>query len=135
MRKKIPEKTIKKMRERQQEINGDNNGLINNIKKYEFSNNYYNKRKSEEEIEKDINNFLEEIKFFIKRNNFNMFQLLSENCIKDNKDFISKKDLLNCLQKINTDIDEEKLGIILMKYDLFKDDSININDFLKLLIF
>ena len=73
MRKKIPEKTIKKMRERQQEINGDNNGLINNIKKYEFSNNYYNKRKSEEEIEKDINNFLEEIKFFIKRNNYNIF--------------------------------------------------------------
>ena len=65
-----------------------------------------------------------------------MFQFLSENCIKDNKEFITKNNLLNCLQKINLDVDDEKLGKVLMKYDLFKDfDSININDFLKLLIF
>lgn len=140
MRKKLPEKTLKKMREKQYEIknekNEENNGL-NNRDKFDYTNTYtYKKRKTEEEAEREINNILEEIKFFIKRNNFNMFQLLSENCIKDNKDFITKNDLLNCLQRINPDIDDEKLGKILLKYDLFKEfDSININDFLKLLIF
>jgi Ca2+-binding EF-hand superfamily protein len=65
-----------------------------------------------------------------------MFQLLSENCIKDNKEFITRNNLLNCLQKINSEIDDEKLGKILTKYDLYKDfDNININDFIKILIF
>ena len=136
MRKKLPEKALKKLKDKQYEINNEkiisNNGINNNEENYLFS----NKKKLEEKDERDLNNFVEELKFFIKRNNFNMFQFLSENCIKDNKDFITKNNLLNCLQKINLDVDDEKLGKILMKYDLFKDfDSININDFLKLLIF
>ena len=136
MRKKLPEKALKKLKDKQYEINNEkiisNNGINNNEENYLFS----NKKKLEEKDERDLNNFVEELKFFIKRNNFNMFQFLSENCIKDNKDFITKNNLLNCLQKINLDVDDEKLGKILMKYELFKDfDSININDFLKLLIF
>ncbi len=64
-----------------------------------------------------------------------MFQLLSENSIDDKKDFISKNNLLSCLQNMNLNIDEEKLDKMLLKYDLIKDsDSINIDDFLKLLI-
>ena len=133
MRKKLPEKALKKYKEKKFEINNEKINTINGIDNEPFTSIYSNKKEKEE---RDINNFLEEIKFFIKRNNFNMFQLLSENCIKDNKEFISKNNLLNCLQKINLDIDDDKLGKILMKYDLFKEfDSININDFLKLLIF
>ena len=133
MRKKLPEIALKKKKEKKFEINNEKINTINGIDNEPFFSIYSNKKEKEE---RDINNFLEEIKFFIKRNNFNMFQLLSENCIKDNKDFITKNNLLNCLQKINLDIDDEKLGKILMKYDLFKEfDSININDFLKLLIF
>ena len=137
MRKKLPEKTLKKLKDKQYDINNEkiipNNGInINSNDNYGF--NY--KKKLKEKDEQDLNNFIEELKFFIKRNNFNMFQFLSENCIQDNKDYISKNNLLNCLQKINLDVDDEKLGKILMKYDLFKDfDSININDFLRLLIF
>ena len=139
MRKKLPEKALKKIKEKQfdtQNEKMDVNKSLTNKENFRFTSTISNKKKFEEESERELNYFLEEIKFFIKRNNFNMFQLLSENCIKDNPDFISKNSLLNCLQKINIDIDDEKLGKILMKFDLFKDfDSININDFLKLLIF
>ena len=133
MRKKLPEKAIKKIKEKKFELNNEKINNINGIDNEAFTSIYSNKKEKEE---RDINNFLDEIKFFIKRNNFNMFQLLSENCIKDNKDLITKNNLLNCLQKINSDIDDEKLGKILMKYDLLKEfDSIDINDFLKLVIF
>ena len=130
MRKKLPEKALKKLKDKPYNINKENNTIINNGINYNENYGFNNKKKSEDE--RDLNNFVEELKFFIKRNNFNMFQFLSENCIKDNKEFITKNNLLNCLQKINLDVDDEKLGKILMKYDLFKDfDSININDFLK----
>ena len=113
-----------------EEING-----LNTRSNFELNNSYNRRRKSEEETERSINNILDEIKFFIKRNNFNMFQLLSENSIKDNKDLISKNNLLNCLQNLNLNIDEEKFDKVLVKYDLIKEsDSINIDDFLKLLI-
>ena len=136
MRKKLPEKTLKKIRDKQYELKKDEeiNG-INTRSNFEFTNTYNKKRKSEEESERSIHNILDEIKFFIKRNNFNMFQLLSENSIDDKKDFISKNNLLSCLQNMNLNIDEEKLDKMLLKYDLIKDsDSINIDDFLKLLI-
>ena len=134
MRKKLPEKALKKLKDKPYNINKENNTIINNGINYNENYGFNNKKKSEDE--RDLNNFVEELKFFIKRNNFNMFQFLSENCIKDNKEFITKNNLLNCLQKINLDVDDEKLGKVLMKYDLLKDfDSININDFLKLLIF
>ena len=136
MRKKLPEKTLKKIRDKQYEMKADEeiNGL-NTRSNFELNNSYNRRRKSEEETERSINNILDEIKFFIKRNNFNMFQLLSENSIDDKKDFISKNNLLSCLQNMNLNIDEEKLDKMLLKYDLIKDsDSINIDDFLKLLI-
>ena len=139
MRKKLPEKALKKLREKQYEIkteNIDENNGITNQDNFRYNDLYNNKKKNLEEEERELNNFIEELKFFIKRNNFNMFQLLSENCIKDNKEFITRNNLLNCLQKINSEIDDEKLGKILTKYDLYKDfDNININDFIKILIF
>ena len=139
MRKNLPEKALKKLREKQYEIkteNIDENNGITNQDNFRYNDLYNNKKKNLEEEERELNNFIEELKFFIKRNNFNMFQLLSENCIKDNKEFITRNNLLNCLQKINSEIDDEKLGKILTKYDLSKDfDNININDFIKILIF
>ncbi len=140
MRKKLPDKALKKIKEKQHIQNNEqimnNNSIINNNGNFGINNTYNNKKMLEEKTERDMINFLEEIKFFIKRNNLNMFQILSENCLKDNQELISKDNLLNCLQKINISVDDEKLGKFLMKYDLFKDfDSININDFLKLVIF
>ena len=107
---------------------------FNNI----YSNNNYSKRSSKHNIEEmaemDIKNSIEGIKYFAKRNNFNLFQLLSENAIENNKEFITKDNLLACLQKLNIDIDDDKLTRLLIKYDLFKNyNSVPINEFSKLL--
>ena len=103
-----------------------------------YSNNNYSKRSSkyniEEMAEMDIKNSLEGIKYFVKRNNFNLFQLLSENSIENNKEYITKDNLLACLLKLNIDIDDDKLSRLLIKYDLFKNyNSVPINEFSKLL--
>ena len=100
---------------------------------------YSSKRTSRQNIEEmaeiDIKNSLEGIKFFIKRNNFNLFQLMSENAMENNKDYITKNNLLMCLQKFNIDINDDQLTRLLIKYDLFKNySSVPINEFSKLLI-
>ena len=48
----------------------------------------------------DIKNSIEGIKFFVRRNNFNLFQLLSENAIENDKDYITKNNFINVLTKI-----------------------------------
>ena len=59
---------------------------------------------------------------------------MSENAMEKNKDYITKNNLLSCLQKINIDITDEQLTRLLIKYDLFKDyNYIPINEFSKLL--
>ena len=147
MRKKMPETHLKEMKENQ------NNSMDNknNINYNYYSNNYINgnnanrndtyssKRTSRQNIEEmaeiDIKNSLEGIKFFIKRNNFNLFQLMSENAMENNKDYITKNNLLMCLQKFNIDINDDQLTRLLIKYDLFKNySSVPINEFSKLLI-
>ena len=83
----------------------------------------------------DIKNSLEGIKFNIRRNNYNLFQLMSENAMENNKEHITKNNLLNCLQKLNIDITDEQLTRLLIKYDLFINySSVPINEFSKLLI-
>ena len=165
MRKKMPETHFKEIKEKQNNstdnknnINSYNNNFINGNKindnynyNYNYSsiynynnkyNNYsndYSKRTSryniEEMAEMDIKNSMEGIKFFVKRNNFNLFQLLSENAMENNKDYITKNNLLLCLQKLNIDINDDQLTRLLIKYDLFKNyNYVPINEFSKLLI-
>ena len=124
------------------------NNIVNNNYSYSnyskafsnnnYSNNNYSKSSSKHNIEEmaemDIKNSIEGIKYFVKRNNFNLFQLLSENAIENNKDYITKDNLLACLQKLNIDIDDDKLTRLLIKYDLFKNyNSVPINEFSKLI--
>ena len=128
-------------------INNGNN-IVNNNYSYSnyskafsnnnYSNNNYSKSSSKHNIEEmaemDIKNSIEGIKYFVKRNNFNLFQLLSENAIENNKEYITKDNLLACLQKLNIDIDDDKLTRLLIKYDLFKNyNSVPINEFSKLI--
>ena len=147
MRKKMPETHLKEMKENQNNSMDNKNNTNYNY----YSNNYINgnnanrndtyssKRTSRQNIEEmaeiDIKNSLEGIKFFIKRNNFNLFQLMSENAMENNKDYITKNNLLMCLQKFNIDISDDQLTRLLIKYDLFKNySSVPINEFSKLLI-
>ena len=124
------------------------NNIVNNNYSYSnyskafsnnnYSNNNYSKSSSKHNIEElaemDIKNSIEGIKYFVKRNNFNLFQLLSENAIENNKEYITKDNLLACLQKLNIDIDDDKLTRLLIKYDLFKNyNSVPINEFSKLI--
>ena len=147
MRKKMPETHLKEMKENQNNSMDNKNNTNYNY----YSSNYINgnnanrndtyssKRTSRQNIEEmaeiDIKNSLEGIKFFIKRNNFNLFQLMSENAMENNKDYITKNNLLMCLQKFNIDINDDQLTRLLIKYDLFKNySSVPINEFSKLLI-
>ena len=127
-------------------INNNNNMSNNNNTNYNYSNNYNNyynnsnfsKKNSriniEEMAENDIKNSINGIKFFVKRNNFNLFQLLSENAMEKNREYITKNNLLECLKKLNIDISDEQLTRLLIKYDLFKNYSyVPINEFAKLL--
>ena len=147
MRKRMPETHLKEMKENQNNSMDNKNNTNYNY----YSSNYINgnnanrndtyssKRTSRQNIEEmaeiDIKNSLEGIKFFIKRNNFNLFQLMSENAMENNKDYITKNNLLMCLQKFNIDINDDQLTRLLIKYDLFKNySSVPINEFSKLLI-
>jgi hypothetical protein len=148
MRKKIPETHLKEMKEKQNNTEDNKNNINNysnlfiNGNKSNYNENYSNinsKRTSryniEEMAEIDIKNSIEGIKFYVKRNNFNLFQLLSENAMENNKDYITKNNLLLCLQKLNIDINDDQLTRLLIKYDLFKNyNYVPINEFSKLLI-
>ena len=126
MRKKIPDKIIKQTKE-----NFNKNNLNNN-----YNNDIYDINKNKEEYnDMEVYDFLNDMKIFIKRSNFNLFQLLSEKSDSENKENIKKDNLLMCLQKLNLDINDEKLTKVLNKYELFNDsDAVNINQFLKLVI-
>ena len=145
MMKKMPEINLKEIKEKQNISNEKKN---NNFNYYSHNNinqnnndhygNDFSKKTSRHNIDEleeiDIKNSIEGIKFFVKRNNFNLFQLMSENAMEKNKDYITKNNLLSCLQKINIDITDEQLTRLLIKYDLFKDyNYIPINEFSKLL--
>ena len=147
MRKKMPETHLKEMKENQNNsMDNKNNTNYNYYSSNHINGNnanrndtYSSKRTSRQNIEEmaeiDIKNSLEGIKFFIKRNNFNLFQLMSENAMENNKDYITKNNLLMCLQKFNIDINDDQLTRLLIKYDLFKNySSVPINEFSKLLI-
>jgi hypothetical protein len=146
MRKKLPEAHLKQIKERQNNTNYlENNNQINSnnpnndanigINDNDDGDNYMKKRLNVHEMaEIDIKNSIEAIKFVVRRNNYNLFQLLSEKCMEKNKDYITKDNLLACLQKINIDISDEQLVRLLLKYDLFKIyDYVPINEFVKLL--
>ena len=141
----MPEINLKEIKEKQNISNEKKN---NNFNYYSHNNinqnnndhygNDFSKKTSRHNIDEleeiDIKNSIEGIKFFVKRNNFNLFQLMSENAMEKNKDYITKNNLLSCLQKINIDITDEQLTRLLIKYDLFKDyNYIPINEFSKLL--
>ena len=127
MRKRMPETHLKEMKENQNNSMDNKNNTNYNY----YSSNYINgnnanrndtyssKRTSRQNIEEmaeiDIKNSLEGIKFFIKRNNFNLFQLMSENAMENNKDYITKNNLLMCLQKFNIDINDDQLTRLLIK--------------------
>ena len=151
MRKKLPNMHLKEMKEKQNYSTENKNHNFLNSKNFNgnnfnnndnYSNNYsnnYSKRNSKQNIEDmaeiDIKNSLEGIKFNIRRNNYNLFQLMSENAMENNKEHITKNNLLNCLQKLNIDITDEQLTRLLIKYDLFINySSVPINEFSKLLI-
>ncbi len=138
MRKKLPQNHLKNIKEKQNNSTEKINNNINEINNDYYGNDYSRKASSrhniEEMVEFDVKNSIEGIKFFIKRNNYNLFQLMSENSIEKNNNYITKNDLLACLQKLKIDISDEQLTRLLIKYDLFKDyNYVPINEFSKLL--
>ena len=141
MRKRLPNMHLKEMKEQQNYSTDNKNNNFTNSK-YLNNDNYsnnYSKRTSRQNIEEmaeiEIRNSLEGIKFHIRRNNFNLFQLMSEKAMDNNKEEITKNNLLNCLKQLNIDINDEQLTRLLIKYDLFKNyNSVPIKEFSKLLI-
>ena len=132
---------LKEMKEQQNYSTDNKNNNFTNSK-YLNNDNYsnnYSKRTSRQNIEEmaeiEIRNSLEGIKFHIRKNNFNLFQLMSEKAMDNNKEEITKNNLLNCLKQLNIDINDEQLTRLLIKYDLFKNyNSVPIKEFSKLLI-
>ena len=97
------------------------------------NNNNNNNIVSPEDLE--INNMINKIRGIIAMKNINFYQFLNENAIVNNKEFITKKNLLSSLQKICPELKEDLLTRILIKYNLHKNiDSISINDFTKILV-